>query len=44
MGNREFRIEVDGTNMKEKKLYTQLFKIHQHAEPEEEKKKARQFD
>lgn len=44
MGNREFRIEVDGTNMKEKKLYTQLFRIHQHAEPEEEKKKARQFD
>ena len=44
MGNREFRIEVDGTNMKEKKLYTQLFRIHQHAEPEEEKKKARRFD
>lgn len=46
MGNREFRIDVNGTDMKEKKLYKQLFRIHEEEEisDEKNKKKNRQFD
>ena len=46
MGNREFRIDVNGVNMKEKKLYKQLFQLRQEEVDEnyEKKQKNRQFD
>ena len=46
MGNREFRIDVNGVNMKEKKLYKQLFQLRQEEvdENNEKKQKNRQFD
>ncbi|KAL5266782.1 hypothetical protein ACHWQZ_G003984 [Mnemiopsis leidyi] len=46
MGNREFKVDVNGVNMKEKKLYKQLFRIRQDEVDEkvEKKQKNRQFD
>ena len=46
MGNRQFRIDVNGTDMKERKLYKQLFRIQQEDNTlnAKEKQKDRQFD
>ena len=46
MGNRQFRIDVNGTDMKERKLYKQLFRIQQEDDSlnAKEKQKDRQFD